>query len=207
MLHRRVLKPIRCRSRPSLPIDQEPEQIPALSRPFRAALSAVSRPKRLPVMSRAGLPIFVPNVSIYPIEDWQFRPAIPRFYGSGTAGIHGLWHSCPVLQKLIRLKDSHGYLGIDKNSFKRNVRPHLAEARVGRAVLFSINDLDRWAGSVLVPPVDSRRTKCDQTEKSPACESETEFGTPIKSSTSAAAVSRFKRVCKLVTSGQQRQSC
>ncbi len=47
--------------------------------------------------------------------------------------------------KVIRLKDAHKYLGMDKNRFSSEVRPFVTEIPIGsQGVGFDRLDLDRW---------------------------------------------------------------
>lgn len=52
--------------------------------------------------------------------------------------------NCDIQPRLLRLKDAPRYLGLDKNTFNREVRPLLTEMRIGRAVLFDRAELDTW---------------------------------------------------------------
>src|SRR3990172_5934208 len=48
--------------------------------------------------------------------------------------------------RIIRLRDAPAYLGMDKNRFNREVRPHLHEKRMGQqGVAFDRLELDAWA--------------------------------------------------------------
>jgi hypothetical protein len=50
-----------------------------------------------------------------------------------------------LLPRLIRFRDAPFYLGMDRNRFNREVRPHLVEIRIGRqGVAFDRLDLDAW---------------------------------------------------------------
>lgn len=49
------------------------------------------------------------------------------------------------LRRLIRLKDASVYLGMDKNRFNQEVRPHLIQIPIGKqGIAFDILDLDKW---------------------------------------------------------------
>jgi hypothetical protein len=50
-----------------------------------------------------------------------------------------------MLQRFYRLKDAPKYLGMDKNTFNRDIRPELSVIRLGKAVLFDRMELDAWA--------------------------------------------------------------
>lgn len=48
--------------------------------------------------------------------------------------------------RFIRLKNAPYYLGMDKNRFALDVRPHLPSLRIGRTgIAFDRHDLDTWA--------------------------------------------------------------
>ena len=47
--------------------------------------------------------------------------------------------------RVIRLKDAPGYLGMDRNRFKAEVRPYVTEIRMGRqGVAFDRLELEAW---------------------------------------------------------------
>ena len=109
--------------------------------------------------------------------------------------------------RLLRLKDAPHYLGIDKNTFNRDVRPMLAEIRQGKTVRFDRMQLDRYADAL----VESARAAsgssklgrivCEVREKSQDCETGTEFGTSLRLSDSPeAAKERFQRALAAVIS-------
>jgi hypothetical protein len=51
-----------------------------------------------------------------------------------------------LLPRLIRLRDAAYYLGMDKNRFNREVRPHVTEVRIGiQGIGFDRLELDRFA--------------------------------------------------------------
>jgi len=50
-----------------------------------------------------------------------------------------------LLPRLIRLRDAPFYLGMDRNRFNAEVRPHVTEIRIGtQGVAFDRVDLDAW---------------------------------------------------------------
>ena len=50
-----------------------------------------------------------------------------------------------TLPRVIRLSDAPAYLGMDKNRFNHEVRPHLTEIPLGtQGVAFDRIDLDEW---------------------------------------------------------------
>jgi hypothetical protein len=51
-----------------------------------------------------------------------------------------------LVPRLIRLRDAPRYLGMDKNRFNREVRPHVSVIRIGaQGIAFDRIDLDAWA--------------------------------------------------------------
>jgi hypothetical protein len=47
--------------------------------------------------------------------------------------------------RLIRLRDAPRYLGMDKNRFNREVRPHIISVPIGKqGIAFDRLDLDKW---------------------------------------------------------------
>lgn len=49
------------------------------------------------------------------------------------------------LPRLIRMRDAPAYLGMDKQTFNRTVRPFLNEIRIGtQGIAFDRLDLDAW---------------------------------------------------------------
>ena len=53
--------------------------------------------------------------------------------------------SSRVLPRLIRLKDTPFYLGMDRNRFNTEVRPYLTEIPIGeQGIAFDRLDLDAW---------------------------------------------------------------
>ncbi len=50
-----------------------------------------------------------------------------------------------LLPRLVRLRDASGYLGMDRNRFNCEVRPHLTTIPIGRqGVAFDRLELDAW---------------------------------------------------------------
>ncbi len=50
-----------------------------------------------------------------------------------------------LLPRLIRLRDAHTYLGMDRNRFNAEVRPYLNEIPIGKqGIAFDRLDLDAW---------------------------------------------------------------
>ncbi len=53
--------------------------------------------------------------------------------------------SAAIMQRLIRLRDAPGYVGMDPNRFNVEVRPYLTEIPIGKqGVAFDKVDLDSW---------------------------------------------------------------
>ena len=53
--------------------------------------------------------------------------------------------TCAVAPRLLRFRDAPHYLGMDRNRFNAEVRPHLTEIRIGRqGVAFDRLELDAW---------------------------------------------------------------
>ncbi len=51
-----------------------------------------------------------------------------------------------AVARFIRLRDVPSYLGMDKNRFNRDVRPHLCAIAIGtQGIAFDRVDLDAWA--------------------------------------------------------------
>ena len=54
-----------------------------------------------------------------------------------------------LLPRLIRLKDAPKYLGMDRHRFNADVRPHIAEIRLGKqGIAFDRDDLDNWVNAL-----------------------------------------------------------
>jgi len=50
-----------------------------------------------------------------------------------------------LLPRLIRLRDAPYYLGMDRNRFNKEVRPHVQEIPIGeQGIAFDRLDLDAW---------------------------------------------------------------
>jgi len=69
----------------------------------------------------------------------------------------------PILPRLIRLRDAPGYLGMDRNKFNADVRPHLTEVPLGpQAIAFDRLELDAWVDEYI--QCNGRRPKAEQLE-------------------------------------------
>ena len=54
-----------------------------------------------------------------------------------------------LLPRLIRLKDAPNYLGMDRHRFNADVRPYIAEIRLGKqGIAFDRDDLDNWVNAL-----------------------------------------------------------
>ena len=96
--------------------------------------------------------------------------------------------SRPITPRLIRLRDAPLYLGMDKNRFNREVRPHVTIIPIGvHGIAFDRLDLDAWADEHKRRngrPAAKRSYPWDQTlDESPDSPYEVESGTSTKSST------------------------
>jgi len=53
--------------------------------------------------------------------------------------------SIALLPRLVRLRDAPAYLGMDRNRFNSEVRPHLTNIPIGRqGIAFDRLELDAW---------------------------------------------------------------
>ena len=53
--------------------------------------------------------------------------------------------SIVLLPRLVRFRDAPGYLGMDRNRFNRDVRPHLTTIPIGQqGIAFDRLELDAW---------------------------------------------------------------
>ena len=56
-----------------------------------------------------------------------------------------------LLPRIVRLRDAPAYLGMDKNRFNEEVRPHLTEKAMGkRGIAFDRLELDAWTDRYFV---------------------------------------------------------
>ena len=50
-----------------------------------------------------------------------------------------------LIPRIIRLRDAHFYVGMDRNRFNREVRPYLTQIPIGaQGVGFDLLELDQW---------------------------------------------------------------
>ena len=70
---------------------------------------------------------------------WQ-RRSLPSF------GVDAVICNDRLMPRFIRFRDAPFYLGMDKDRFNAEVRPHLVEIPIGKqGVAFDRLDLDAWA--------------------------------------------------------------
>src|ERR1700682_4344624 len=94
-------------------------------------------------------------------------------YSAPSAPSKGVPHdviSAQLLPRFVRLRDAPSYLGMDKNRFNRDVRPHLCRIPIGRqGVAFDRVDLDTWADDYKSrngrPAAQSQRSKPWETKE------------------------------------------
>jgi len=71
---------------------------------------------------------------------------------------------CALLPRLIRFRDAPAYLGMDRNRFNAEVRPHVTEIRIGtQGVAFDRLELDAWADEYIASNGRPGRSKGDTT--------------------------------------------
>src|SRR5580698_1816576 len=110
-----------------------------------------------------------------------------------------------VLPRFIRLREAPSYLGMDKNRFNREVRPHLCVIPIGKqGVAFDRVDLDAWADEYRNrngrPAASLMRSKPWETKERQGCKSVAASGTSTKSSEEHA----FARALERATSNRLR---
>lgn len=77
-----------------------------------------------------------------------------------------------LLPRLVRLRDAPAYLGMDRNRFNREVRPHLTNIPIGRqGVAFDRLELDAWVEDYISR--NGRRPKAPKLEDD-TCQNVTE---------------------------------
>jgi hypothetical protein len=113
--------------------------------------------------------------------------------------------SSPFLPRFIRLRDAPLYLGMDKNRFNRDVRPHLCAIPIGtQGIAFDRVDLDAWADEYRNrngrPAASLIRSKPWETKERQACRSVAASGTSTKGSEEHA----FAKALEQATSNRPR---
>jgi hypothetical protein len=109
--------------------------------------------------------------------------------------------SLGILPRFIRLRDAPSYLGMDKNRFNREVRPHLPAIPIGtQGIAFDRLDLDTWADDYKSrnghPAAKPEKEKPWETKKRLVSRNAVGFGI----STSSSEVSAFGRALQQATS-------
>ena len=80
--------------------------------------------------------------------------------------------SIALLPRLVRLRDAPAYLGMDRNRFNREVRPHLTRIPIGQqGVAFDRLELDAWVEDYISR--NGRRPKAPKLEDD-TCQNVTE---------------------------------
>jgi len=110
-----------------------------------------------------------------------------------------------VSPRFIRLRDAPAYLGMDKNRFNREVRPHLCVIPIGtQGIAFDRVDLDAWADEYRNrngrPAASLIRSKPLETKERQACRSVAASGT----STDCSEEHAFARALERATSDKPR---
>jgi hypothetical protein len=111
----------------------------------------------------------------------------------------------PFLPRFIRLRDAPRYLGMDKNRFNSEVRPHVTVIPIGtQGVAFDRVDLDSWADHYKDrngrPAAQTERRKPWETEQCPASPIAVVSGT----STSSTEEFAFAKALEQVASRKRR---
>jgi hypothetical protein len=91
-----------------------------------------------------------------------------------------------AVARFIRLRDAPSYLGMDKNRFNRDVRPHLCAIPIGtQGIAFDRIDLDTWADQYKNrngrPAAQSQRSKPWETKERQVSKSVVASGTSTRS--------------------------
>jgi hypothetical protein len=105
--------------------------------------------------------------------------------------------------RFIRLRDAAAYLGMDKNRFNRDVRPHLCTIPIGtQGISFDRVDLDAWADEYKNrngrPAASLMRSKPWETKERQASRNVVAYGTSTSSSEEHAFARALERAtfCK-----------
>jgi hypothetical protein len=109
--------------------------------------------------------------------------------------------------RFIRLRDAPSYLGMDKNRFNRDVRPHLCAIPIGtQGVAFDRIDLDSWADEYKSrngrPAAQSQRSKPWETKERQVSKNARGSGTSTRGSEEHA----FAKALERATSGKPRST-
>ena len=111
--------------------------------------------------------------------------------------VHG--SQSEFLPRFIRLRDAPKYLGMDKNRFNHDVRPHVTVIPIGtQGIAFDRVDLDSWADHDKHrngrPAAQSERRRLWETEQRQVSPSEVESGTSTSSTEEVAVAKALERV-------------
>ena len=103
--------------------------------------------------------------------------------------------------RLLRLRDAPSYLGMDRNRFNQEVRPHLRSVPIGsQGIAFDRLDLDRWVDDYMRrngrPASPSEGESLWDVSKAQGFATETGFGT----SKSKSSDTRFAKALAQATS-------
>ena len=84
--------------------------------------------------------------------------------------------------RLLRLRDAPSYLGMDRNRFNQEVRPHIRSVQIGsQGIAFDRLDLDRWVDDYMRrngrPASPSKGESLWDVSKAQGFATETGFGT------------------------------
>ena len=114
---------------------------------------------------------------------------------------------CTASPRFIRLRDAPPYLGMDKNRFNREVRPHLTVIPIGtQGIAFDRLDLETWAEDHKRrngrPAAHTERIKPWETENRQASSSEMGSGT----STNCSEAHAFARALQRAISPKPKSS-
>ncbi len=94
--------------------------------------------------------------------------------------------SIALLPRLVRLRDAPAYLGMDRNRFNREVRPHLTNIPIGRqGIAFDRLELDAWVEDYVSRNGRPGRLQGERlwdAEKRPVSSKERAFGTSTNGS-------------------------
>ena len=106
--------------------------------------------------------------------------------------------------RLLRLRDAPSYLGMDRNRFNQEVRPHIRSVQIGsQGIAFDRLDLDRWVDDYMRrngrPASPSEGESLWDVSKAQGFATETGFGTSKNKSSDT----RFAKALAQATSKEQ----
>lgn len=113
---------------------------------------------------------------------------------------------CRALQpRIVRFRDAPSYLGMDRNRFNAEVRPHLTEIPIGiQGIGFDRLELDAWVEDYIAR--NGRPARKGGKEWDANVSPVSSCGPESGKSTSASAGSEFARALELVTSRKRSTS-